>query len=114
MQLVHNKSRTLYHEFMSLDQVRSAVITYDNIDNRVFVTVKCIKRANLESLYYISDFKSDHLVNIKNMFLKEDYKIMIVYKQINMSLKHVIIMTEGLLQVFKIEMIWKKINTYTQ
>ena len=64
---------------------------------RVFVAVKHIKRANLESVYHVSDLKSKHLINIRNMFLKDDHEIMIVYKQINISLRHVMIMTKDLL-----------------
>ena len=97
MQLVYSKSRISYYKFMSLDQVRSAVIIQDNMNNRVFVAVKCMKRANSESLYYVSDLKSDYLVNIRDIFLKDNHKIVIVYEQMNISLKHVIIITEDLL-----------------
>ena len=113
MQLVYSKSRTSYHEFISLDQAKSVVIIQDNINNRVFIAVKHMKRANLKSLYHVLDFKSNYLVNIRDMFLKDDHKIVIVYKQMNISLKHVITVIEDLLQVFKIMIICREISTCT-
>ena len=114
MQLVHSKSRTSYHEFMSLDQAEPAVITQDNVNNRVFVAVKHMKRANSEPLYCVSDFKSDHLVNIRDMFLKDNHEIVIVYKQMDVSLRHVMAVTGGLLQVFKITVICREVSTCAQ
>ena len=99
---------------MPLDQVRPAVITHDNMNNRVFVVIKHMKRANLKPLYCVSDFKSDHLVNIRDMFLKGDHEIVIVYEQMNVSLRHVMTVTRGSLQVFKIMMICREVSTCTQ
>lgn len=39
-----------------------------------------MKRANYNPIYYLLDFISDYLINIKDIFLKGNNKIIIVYK----------------------------------
>ena len=113
-QLVHSKSRTSYHEFMPLDQAGPAVIAHDNMNNRVFVAIKRMKRANPEPLYRVPDFKSDHLVNIRDMFLEGDHEIVIVYEQMDVSLRHVMAVTGGPLQAFEIAAICREVSTCAQ
>ena len=109
-QIMRSKSRTSYHTFMSLDQAGSTVIARDNMKDRAFVTIKRMKRVDRDSVYKVSNFTSDHLVNIKDMFLKGDDKIVIVYEQMNVSLRHIVAVIEDSLQVFEIATICKKIS----
>ncbi len=109
-QIVRSKSRTFYHTFMPLDQADPTVIARDNMKDRAFVTIKRVKRADRDPVYRISNFTSDHLVNIKDMFLKDDDEIVIVYEQMNVSLRHIVAVIEGSLQVFEITTICKEIS----
>jgi len=109
-QIMRSKSRTFYHTFMSLNQADSTVIARDNMKDRTFVTIKRVKRVDRNSVYRISNFTSDHLVNIKDMFLKDDDKIVIVYEQMNVSLRHIVAVIKDSLQTFKIATICKEIS----
>ncbi|KAL9132040.1 MAG: hypothetical protein Q9217_000168 [Psora testacea] len=109
MQVTRSKTRTSYHEFMPLDQAGPAVIARDNMNDRAFLAIKRVKRVNLEPVYCVPDFTSDHLVNIKDMFLEGDDEIVIVYEQMDVSLRHIIAVTGGPLQAFEIAAICKEL-----
>ena len=80
IQVVRNKSRTSYHIFMPLDQAGPAIIARDNMEDKVFIAIKRAKRADRDPIYRVPDFTSDHLINIKDMFLEGDNDIIIIYK----------------------------------
>jgi len=101
-QVVRSKSRTSYHTFMPLDQAGPAVIARDNMKDRAFVAIKRVKRADRDPVYRVPDFTSDHLVSIKDMFLEGDDEIVIVYEQMDVSLRHIVAVTGGPLQAFEI------------
>ena len=82
---------------MSLDQAGLTVITHDNMKDWAFVVIKHMKRANCNPAYWVANFTSNHLVNIKDIFWEGDNNIVIVYEQMNVFLKHIITVTEGLL-----------------
>ena len=58
------------------------------------------KILNSEPVYSVWYFMSDHLVNIKDMFLESNDNIEIVYEQMNILLRYSMTVTEGLLQAF--------------
>ena len=109
-EVVRNKSRTSYHTFMPLDQAGPAVIARDNKEDGPFVAIKRVKRADRDLVYRVPDFTSDHLVNIKDMFLEGDEEIVIVYEQMDVSLKHIVAVTGGPLQGFEIAAICKEVS----
>ncbi len=109
-QVVRNKSRTSYHTFMPLDQAGPAVIARDNMKDRAFVAIKRVKRADRNPVYRLTDFTSDHLVNIKDMFLEGDDEIVIVYEQMDVSLRHIVAVIGGPLQAFEIAAICKEVS----
>ena len=109
-QVVRNKSRTSYHTFMPLDQAGPAVIARNNMEDRAFVAIKRVKRADRDPVKRVADFTSDHLVNIKDMFLEGDDDIVIVYEQMDVSLKHIVAVTGGPLQAFEIAAICKEVS----
>ena len=65
---------------MPLDQAEPAIIAYNNIKNRDFIAIERIKKDDLKSMYIILDFKSDHLINIKDIFLENNNEIIIIYE----------------------------------
>jgi len=77
---VRSKNRILYYIFIPLDQAGPAVIARDNIKNRVFITIKYIKRADRNLIYRLPDFTSDYFINIKDIFLEGDDEIIIIYE----------------------------------
>lgn len=79
-EVVRNKSRISYYIFIPLDQAGSAVIARDNNKDRPFIAIKRVKRADRDPIYRISDFTSDYLINIKDMFLEGDEEIIIIYE----------------------------------
>lgn len=109
-QLVRNKSRIPYHEFMPLDQAGPAVIARNNTENGDFVAIKRMKRVDSKPVYTVPDFTSDHLVNIKDMFLEGHAEIVIIYEQMDVSLRHVMAVSGGPLQVFEIAAISREVS----
>jgi len=93
---------------MSLDQAGSAVIARNNKD-RIFVAIKRAKKSGVEYMLRISDFVSDYVVNIKDMFVDKK-EMMIIYEQINVLLRHIMAVTGGPLQAFEIAAVCKKIR----
>ena len=71
-----------------------AVLVYGK--EKGFVAIKRIKNSNL--IFRVLTFTSDHLVNIKDMYLGGDNEIVIVYEQMDISLRHIMAVTEGPLQ----------------
>ncbi len=109
-QVVRNKSRTSYHTFMPLDQAGPAVIAREDKEDGPFVAIKRVKRADRELVYRIPGFKNDHLVNIKDMFLECEDEIVIVYQQMDVSLRHIMAVTGGPLHSFEIAAICKEVS----
>ena len=109
-QLVPNKSRTSYQAFMPLDQAGPATIARDNLKDGTFVAIKRVKRADRSPVYRTPDFTSEHLVNILDMFLEGDEEIAIVYEQMDVSLRHIVAVAGGPLQVFEIAAICKEVS----
>ena len=109
-QLVQSKTQRSYHEFMALDQAGPAVIAHENVKDEVFVAIKRVKRVDPKPVYQIPDSRSDQLVNIKEMFL-EDNKIVIVYEQMDVSLRHIMAVNGGSLQAFEITAICREVST---
>jgi len=109
-QLVQNETQRSYHRFMALDQAGPAVIAHKNMKDGVFVAIKRVKRVDLKPVYHIPDSRSNQLVNIKEMFLKGD-QIVIVYEQMDVSLRHIMAVNEGSLQGFEIAVICKEVST---
>ena len=60
-----------------------------------FVAIKHIKRANRSPIYRIPDFISEYLINILDMFLEGNKEIAIIYKQMDVSLRYIIIVAGG-------------------
>ena len=110
-QVVRDESRTSYHTFMPLDQAGPAMIARENMGDRVFVAIKRVKRDDRRPVHRVADFTSDHLVNIRDMFLEGD-DIVIVYDQMDVSLKHIMAVTGGPLQAFEIAAICKEASNY--
>ena len=109
-QLVRNKGKASYQEFMPLDQAGSAVIAHDNTKGGDFVAVKRVKRVDPKPVYTVPDFKSDHLVNIKDMFLEGNDEIIVIYEQMDVSLRHIMAVSGGPLQAFEIAAICKEVS----
>jgi len=97
---------------MALNQAGPAVIAHKNMKDEVFVAIKHMKRVDLKPVYHIPDSRSDQLVNIKEMFLKGN-QIVIVYEQMNVSLRHIMTVNEDSLQSFEIAVICKEVSTCT-
>ncbi len=103
-----DKSARFYYNFMSLNQTGPAVIARNNKD-RTFVAIKRAKKSGIEHVLRIPDSVSDHVVNIKDMFV-DNKEIVIIYKQMDISLRHIIAVTDGPLQAFEIAAVCKKVR----
>ena len=93
---------------MPQDPAGPAVIARDIMEDRAFLTIKRVKRAN--PVYRVADFTSDHLVNTKDMFLEGDDDIVIVYEQMDVCLKHIVAVIGGPLQGFEIAAICNQVS----
>lgn len=103
-----NQSDGSYYDFMPLDQAGPAVIACDNKD-RSFVAIKRAKKSNIDDVFRIPDFVSDHVVNIKDMFLDKK-EVVIVYEQMDVSLRHIMAVAGGPLQAFEIAAVCKEVS----
>lgn len=97
-----------YYPFMSLDQAGPAVIARDNAD-RSFVAIKRVKKTGEKNKLRIPDFVSDHVVAIKDIFLEKE-EVVIIYEQMDVSLKHIVAVTGGPLQAFEVATICKEVS----
>ena len=95
---------------MLLDQAGPAVIARDNKEDGPFVAIKRVKKADYNLIYRIPDFISNYLINIKDMFLEGNDEVMIVYEQMDISLKHIMAVTGGPLHSFEIAAICKEVS----
>lgn len=93
-QLIHRASSISYCEFMPLDQAGPAVIAHENSKNGAFVAIKRL-RINRKPISKVPDFHCNNIVNIKDIFLEADDEIVIVYEQMDVSLRHIKAVTSG-------------------
>jgi len=105
---VSDESAKSYYNFMPLDQAGPAVIARDNKD-RTFVAIKRAKKSGVEHMLRIPDFVSDHVVNIKDMFVDKE-EMVIIYEQMNVSLRHIMVVAGGPLQAFEIAAVCKEVR----
>lgn len=82
------RSRITYHEFMVLDQARSANIRCDNTRERNLVTIKRLHSVRKGSMRKIQPFTSEHVVSIRDKHFEND-DLVIIYERIDVSLRHV-------------------------
>jgi hypothetical protein len=107
-QPVSDKSRTTYREFMCLDQAGAAKIARTKDD--VCVSIKRMQRVSHEPVFSIPNFKSDHLVNIIDIFLEGGNTIAVVYEYMDVSLRNIMAVNRGPLQEFQIAAICKGVS----
>lgn len=103
-----DESAKSYYNFMPLDQAGPAVIARDNKD-RTFVAIKRAKKSGVEPVLRIPDFVSDHVVNIKDMFVDKE-EVVIIYEQMDVSLRHIMAVAGGPLQAFEIAAVCKEVR----
>lgn len=105
---VSDESAKFYYNFMPLNQIKFVVIARDNKD-RIFVAIKRAKKSDVEHMLRISNFVSDHVINIKDMFVDKK-EIIIIYEQMNVSLRHIMIVASDPLQAFEIAAVCKEVR----
>ncbi len=93
---------------MTLDQAELAVIEYNNINRRSFVAIKRRKRLD-ESFSHHVQFRSNHLVNLKDMYVQRN-EVIFIYKQMKVLLQHITDILSDFLKAFQITTICKKIR----
>jgi len=94
---------------MTRDQARSIIIDSDNSEKCNFVAIKRVKKVDNSLVHRISSFNSDQLVEIRDMYQDND-DVVIIYEQMNVSLRHIIDLLQDSLKVFQIAAICKKIK----
>jgi serine/threonine protein kinase len=95
---------------MVLDQAGSAVIACDNTRERKLVAIKRFKGIDQSSTRKIPPFRSDHVVNIKETYFDND-DMVIVYEQMDISLRNVTSILQGPFKPFQIATICKGVST---
>lgn len=108
MKCFSDESAESYYNFMPLDQAGPAVIACDNKD-RTFVAIKRAKKSGVEHELRIPDSVSDHVVNIKDMFVDKE-EVVIIYERMDVSLRHIMAVAGGPLQAFEIAAICKEVS----
>jgi len=110
---VGSEPKTLYHEWMILDQAGPAIIGCDNTRAGNMVAIKRVKRPEQYSGRYMQPFVSDHVVNVKDMYC-EDNEITIIYEQMDVSLRQITGTLSGQLKAFEIAAICKEVLWYIE
>ena len=108
-----NEPKTLYYEWMILDQAGPAIIGCDNTRAGNMVAIKRVKRPEQYSGRYMQPFVSDHVVNVKDMYC-EDNEITIIYEQMDVSLRQITGTLGGQLKAFEIAAICKEVLWYVE
>jgi hypothetical protein len=94
---------------MVLNQAGSAVIACDNTAERQLVAIKRFKGINKSSMHKIAPFKNDHVVSIiETYFDGED--MVIIYEQMDISLRNVTSILQGPFKPFHIAAICKEVS----
>lgn len=99
-----------YHEFMVLGQAGSANMGCDNTRDHNFVAIKRLKGIDKSSTHRMRPFKSDHVVNIRDMYFDND-DLVIIYEQMDKSLRGITDILQGPFQPFQIAAICKEVST---
>lgn len=93
---------------MPLDQAEHVVIACDS-KARSFVAIKRARKSSIDDVFRIPKFVNDRVVNIKDLFLNKE-EMVIVYEQTNISLRHIMTVTDGPLQAFEIATVCQEVN----
>jgi serine/threonine protein kinase len=104
---IPNKPQTTYREFMCLNQAGPAEIA--STEDGVYVAIKRIQVSD-KPVFSIPDFKSDYLVNIRDMYTEDDETVAVVYEFVDVSLRNIMAASGVALQVFQIADICKGVS----
>lgn len=95
---------------MVLDQAGSAVIGYNNTRERNLVTIKRLNDGVDKSLIRgIRPFISDYVVNIRESYFDSD-DLVIIYEQMDISLRSVTSILQAPFKPFQIAVICKEVS----
>jgi hypothetical protein len=77
-----------YYTFIVLDQIRSAVIGFDDIRERNLVAIKRLNGIDKSLTRRLRPFISDYIVNVREAYIDYD-DLIIVYEQMDISLRYI-------------------------
>ena len=107
--LSEEKQRIAYHEFMTLDQAGPAIIGSTNTKDCALVAIKCSKVKCKGPLLGIIGLPSSHIVNLLDMFRKDE-EIYMVYEQMDVSLRLINYIPHGAWNAYEIAAICKEVR----
>jgi hypothetical protein len=111
-QQTRTSPRVTYYEFMVLDQAGSAIIGCDNTKERNLVAIKRLKNGiDKSSMRGIQHFTSDHVVNIRESYFDND-DLVIIYEQMDISLRHVTSILQAPFKPFQTAAICKEVSQH--
>lgn len=102
-------SQVSYNELMTRDQAGPAIIGSDNSEECRFVAIKRVKKVDNSLVHRIPSFNSDQLVEIRDMYQDND-DVVIIYEQMDVSLRHITGLLQGPLKAFQIAAICKEVR----
>jgi hypothetical protein len=109
-QIIRTSPRVAYHEFMVFDQAGSAIIGCDNTRERNLVAIKRLNIGIDKSLIRgIQPFTSDHVVNVRESYFDND-DLVIIYEQMDISLRYVTSILQAPFKPFQIAAICKEVS----
>jgi hypothetical protein len=109
-QQIRTSPRVAYHEFMVFDQAGSAIIGCDNTRERNLVAIKRLNIGIDKSLIRgIQPFTSDHVVNVRESYFDHD-DLVIIYEQMDISLRYVTSILQAPFKPFQIAAICKEVS----
>ena len=98
-----------YHEFMILDQAGPANIACDTQVVRDFVAVKRLKVTNQSLKQTMRSFTCDTVVSVVNSYFKDGF-LVVLYEQMDISLRQMTSILQGPLKPFQIASICKEVK----
>jgi hypothetical protein len=98
-----------YHEFMALDQGGAANMGCDNTRECNLVAIKTLRGIDKNSIRGIRPFTGDHVVSIRDVYF-DNNDLMIIYEQMDVSLRDVASILQGPFEPFQIAAICKEVG----
>lgn len=107
--LIGTSPRSLYQNFITLDQAGLANICYDETNQHNLVTVKRVRKVGKHPIYQLPNITSSRVVNIKDMFMDRN-DVVLVYEVLDVSLRHITSLLIDPPKAFQIAVICKEVS----
>ena len=94
---------------MTLDQAGPATIARENIKKGRMLAIKRLKTNKDLTTAKVPIIRTDYIIKIENVFVEYEAEVVVVYKQMDVNLRHIRSVVSGPLHAFEIAAICKDV-----